>query len=162
MQLSNINLRLGGSPMHVIHKQGVTPAEILVLQRIHGNDAVVDVRPTKIDKNRRHAEEFDRLAHLYDRGAGVETPDTDQKSILKELFPGAMKKLPVSLKEIGFGHVLSPAAIAELDAKDAAIVKSSEDADLGPRTQEDIEGAADDEAEDEDDVFAAGIAVAVK
>lgn len=147
MQLANINLRLGGSPMHVVHKQGVTPAEILVLQRIHGSDAVVDVRPTKIDKNRRHAEEFDRLAALYDRGAGVDTPDTDQKSILKELFPGAMKKLPLTLKEVGFGHVMSPAAIAEMDAKDAAIKPSLEDSDLGPRTQEDIEGNVFDEAE---------------
>ena len=77
-----------------------------------------------------------------------------------------MKKLPVSLKEIGFGHVLSPAAIAELDAKDAAIAKAEDDADLGPRTKEDIEGTADDDAEAEaeaDDVFApAGTLAAAK
>lgn len=112
MQLSNITLRLGGSMLHTVPIANATPAEILVLRRIHGDDAVVDVRPTKIDKARRHEAEYERLAVKYDRAASANAPGDDHKSIMATLFPGAMKKLPVSLTEIGLGHMLSPAARA--------------------------------------------------
>ena len=110
MQLSNITLRLGGSQLHTVPKTGVTPAEILVLQRIHGNDSVVDVRPVKFDKNRSHMNEFERLANLYDGAASAAAPGDDAGSIMGTLFPGAMKKLPRTLKEIGMGGMVAPAA----------------------------------------------------
>lgn len=108
MQLSNIVLRIGGSVLHTVPKALVTPAEILVLQRIHGHDAVVDVRPVKKDKNRSHAAEFERLAQLYDGAAQASAPGDESKSILGTLFPGAMKKLPMTLKEIGMDGLVAP------------------------------------------------------
>lgn len=126
MQLCNLTLRLGGSPLHTVPKTGVTPAEILVLQHIHGSDAVIDIRPTKIDKHRRHEGEFERLAGLYDRAASASAPGDEAKGVMNTLFPGAMKKLPTTLKEIGLGHYLSPAAVEAAERADA--IQSAQDA----------------------------------
>lgn len=133
MQLSNCVLRLNGSLLHTVPKTNVTPAEILVLQKIHGSDAVVDVRPTKFDQNRGHRVEFDRLADLYDKGAGDSAiPEEESKSILNQLFPGAMKKLPTKLDEIGMGHYLSPEAQAVAALADKAVAQAPSDPELGP------------------------------
>lgn len=110
MQCANLTLRLGGSQLHTVPIVDATPAEILVLQRIHGNDAVVDVRPTKTLKSPRHAEIYETLATKYDRAASNNAPGEDSKSIMAELFPGAMKKLPTTLKEIGLVGFDRPAA----------------------------------------------------
>lgn len=115
MQLANLTLRLGGSQLHTVPKTGVTPAEILVLQAIHGADATVNIRPTKVDRARSHAAEYERLANIYDKAASSNEPGEDRKSIMATLFPGALKKLPTTLKEIGMGHVMSAASIAAAD-----------------------------------------------
>ncbi len=38
-------VRIGGSIQHEVHKSGLTKAELLVLQHIHGSDAVLDIAP---------------------------------------------------------------------------------------------------------------------
>lgn len=110
MQRANLTLRLGGSQLHTVPIVNATPAEILVLQRIHGNDAVVDVRPTEPLKAPRHAEIYEALSTKYDRAASNNAPGEDSKSIMAELFPGAMKKLPTTLKEIGLVGYERPVA----------------------------------------------------
>lgn len=146
MQLSSLNLRLGGSLLHTVHKVNVTPAEIMILQRIHGQDAVVDVRPTKVDKTIRHSAEYERLAGLYDRSASVDSPDGPTPSIMQQMFPGAIKKLPTTLKEIGLASYATAASIAAVDAATAP-VPDEPDPDLGPNVPEedadDAEPAAD-------------------
>lgn len=119
MQLCNIQLRLGGSLLHTVPKTDVTPAEILVLRALHGEDAVTSVRPTKFDKTRRHEAEFERLSTLYDRAASASAPGEEAKSVMGTLFPGAMKKLPVHLKDIGLGYLLSPSSVAAAAREDA-------------------------------------------
>lgn len=101
MQLCDVEVRLAGNMLHVVPKQGVTVAEICILREIHGADAVVNIRPTKMDK-RNHAEEFGRLQTLYG-GASLATPQEDgpRKINVAALFPGVIKKLPVSLEEAG-------------------------------------------------------------
>lgn len=143
MQLANIVLRLGGSLLHTVPIADATPAEILVLQHIHGNDAVVDVRPTRVDKGKRHEAEFDRLATKYDRAASASAPGEDAKSVLATLFPGAMKKLPTTLKEIGLGHVMSVPSISAADARAAAAAIPVPDEDIFTPAEE---AAAEDEA----------------
>lgn len=148
MQLSNLVLRLGGSLLHTVPVSDATPAEILVLQRIHGDDAVVDVRPVRMDKNRRHAQEFERLAAKYDRAASASAPGDESKSIMASLFPGAMKKLPLTLKDIGLGHYMSPASIAAAERQAASVAvdpAEGEEAVLNPPAPEDSEdGAGED------------------
>lgn len=121
MQLSNATVRIAGSVLHTVPKRDLTPAEIVVLRSIHGDDAVVNIRPTKNDRNRGHAAEFDRLAGLYDRSSSLQaTPGEEQASLLARLFPGAMKKLPTTLEEIGLGHLMAPESIAAAEREDAA------------------------------------------
>lgn len=106
MQLCNLEVRLGDSSGHTVYKTNATPAEIVVLQAIHGASAVVGIQPVKMDK-RPHIEEFERLVALYGR-----TPDglmdAGNGDLLEKLFPGAAKNLPVTLKDIGLGHLVNP------------------------------------------------------
>lgn len=118
MQICNVIVRLNGSMLHTVPKTGVTPAEILVLQRIHGNDAVVEVRPVKFEKNRSHLKEYDRLASIYDNAASASAPGEEGGSIMGLLFPGAMKKLPRTLKEIGMAGLAAPEVEAEVEVEE--------------------------------------------
>lgn len=128
MQLVNCEVRLGGSQLHTVPKANVTPAEILVLRFLHGDDAVQNIRPGKVDKTIRHETEYDRLASIYGGSQFKSEPGEESKAVMPTLFPGAMKKLPTTLQEIGLGHLLSPAAKAAAKAADAAIVPDLEDA----------------------------------
>lgn len=95
MELCNATVRLNGSVGHTVEKIGLTPPEIAVLRAIHGEDAVVNIQPTRMDK-RSHKVERDRLEKLYD------------PKLIASLFPGAMAQLPVALKDIGLGPSPTP------------------------------------------------------
>lgn len=114
MQLCECEVRLNDSAGHTSMKSNVTPAEILILRAIHGDSAVVNIRPTKMDR-RPWAQEWDRLQMLYGR-AGDGLMDSGNGRLLESLFPGAQKNLPVALKDIGMGHLMNPLrADAEAD-----------------------------------------------
>ena len=130
MQLCTIELCLGGSPINTVVKSGVTPAEILVLQYIHGSDAVRNVRPGKTDRNRRHASEYDRLAGVYDRASAFgSSPGEEGTSIMSKLFPGIVRKLPTTLKEVGLGHFEARASIEAAERAMTATPDPAEAAD---------------------------------
>jgi len=108
MQLCTLTVRLNDSAVHTVPKTDATPAEIQVLQAIHGQSAVVDIHPTKMDK-RSQSDEWERLNGLYGRPSeGLS--DAGNGDLLQKLFPGANKRLPITLKEIGLGHLLNPSA----------------------------------------------------
>lgn len=101
MQICSATIRLAGSVQNTVFRSNITPAEILILQAIHGGDAVIDILPIEKIERTQNAE-WDRLTGLYDRSGGPDTPDgKDDVSIVSRLFPGAVKRLPVSLSEIG-------------------------------------------------------------
>lgn len=106
MQLCNVEVRLGDSAGHTVRKTDVTPAEILVLRAIHGDSAVSDISPTKIAK-RQSDEEWHRLQRTYGRAPAGLT-DAGNGKLLEQLFPGAQKNLPTSLKDIGLGDLMNP------------------------------------------------------
>ena len=140
MQLCNLTLRHDGSMLNTIPITDAMPAEILILQSIHGSDAVVDIRPTRMARTRQD-EEWQRLADKYDKGSSfTAAPGEEAKSVMRSLFPGAVKKLPVSLKEIGMGHLMSPASIAAAEASAASppVVDPAEgdDVDITPDEEE--------------------------
>lgn len=107
MQLANIMVRLGGSLLNTVHVANASPAEILVLRAIHGDDAVTDVRPTKFTP-KRHDAEFERLATKYDRAASMAAPGSEKSPLLSRLFPGAIKKLPERLADVGMPDLDEP------------------------------------------------------
>ena len=106
MQICNCEVRLGDSAGHTVPKVDVTPAEILILQAIHGASAVVNIRPVKQDR-RSNNEEWDRLQGTYGRSSDG-LMDAGNGELLTKLFPGAMPKLPVTLKDIGMQHLMNP------------------------------------------------------
>jgi len=95
MQLCDATVRLGGSVGHTVEKVNLTPAEIAVLRRIHGTDAVLNIYPRRSDKRSQNGERT-RLEGLY----GAE--------IVAALFPGEMSKLPTTLKDIGLAPSPTP------------------------------------------------------
>ena len=117
MQLANVMVKLGGDNNNIVPKAGVTPAEILVLRHIHGPDCVIDIRPAGFDKKRRHEQEYERLSQRYDRAAGsfTATAGEERKSVMATLFPGALRKLPMTLAEIGEGGAPAPKRVVEPD-----------------------------------------------
>lgn len=101
MQICSATIRLAGSVQNTVFRNDITPAEILVLQAIHGGDAVIDILPIEKVERSQNAE-WDRLTSRYDRSGGPDTPDgKEDVSIVSRLFPGAVKRLPVTLSEIG-------------------------------------------------------------
>jgi hypothetical protein len=67
---------------------------------------VVNIKPVKQDRRSNH-EEWDRLTGSYGR-APDGLMDAGNGELLGKLFPGAMPKLPVTLKDIGMQHLLNP------------------------------------------------------
>lgn len=108
MRLCDLTVRLNDSTGHTVRKQDVTPAEIVVLQAIHGESAVIEIEPKK-EVNRPMSDEWDRLQSIYGRNPeGL--MDAGNGDLLEKLFPGAMssKRLPVTMKDIGLGHLTNP------------------------------------------------------
>jgi hypothetical protein len=146
-------VKLGGDNNNIVPKAGVTPAEILVLQAVHGSDCVVDVRPTGKTSRKTHQQEFERLSARYDRGAGAFVGSAGEKreTICGTLFPGAMKRLPTTLAEVGFGGDLPAAPEPVPNLPDVNVEDNETDADedtvdvtLAPEGEN---GAGDAEAE---------------
>ncbi len=90
MQLYNAMVRIGGSKLNEIPKVGLTAGEIIVLKQVHGgDDAVFDIKPTRMDR-RAHADERKRLEDRY----GAE--------VVGKIFGTAYNaKLPIKLRGLG-------------------------------------------------------------
>lgn len=88
MQVCNATVRLSGDVRFQVPKEGITPAEILVLQHVQAaEDAVSDIVVTGAVTRNMH-QEFDRLCEIYG----------DKK--VRNIFPGAHPRLPLTFDEI--------------------------------------------------------------
>ena len=85
MEICTCLVSIGGDPRHVVPKHSTTPAEIVLLQRLHGNDAVTEIAVTQKDK-RSHEDERDRLGARYGDDKIIDTFGQygDLPSTLKE------------------------------------------------------------------------------
>jgi hypothetical protein len=113
MQYANILLALGGDGGNQVPKFFVTPAEILVLQAIHGDQAVTEVDVLDISdednkltdeqretyEDRTSAQDIARLREEY-RFARVDDGNGSQLLVMNSLFPGAGAKAPESFTDI--------------------------------------------------------------
>jgi hypothetical protein len=149
MQLSNVEVRLGGNVLHTVPKMGVTPAEIVVLQHIHGEGSVVNVRPTGKTSRATHGQEFARLSALYDRRGGgfAAKPGDEPETIMGRLFPGAIKKLPETLAEIGMepgAEPPTPADEPELDETNGDELGGDDSENAGASGGDEPEGDGDE------------------
>jgi hypothetical protein len=64
MQTLNAMVALTGDRNNMVWKIGLTPAEILLLQGLHGADAIVQIEPTG-ETQREPQQEVERLKELY-------------------------------------------------------------------------------------------------
>lgn len=99
MQMVSGTIRLAGKVDHQVFRSEDAPmsvAEVAVLRHLHGNDAVVEIRPVRNDK-RSHQAERRRLEEFYGEAA------------VTTLFPGLHTKLPVSMKDIEIEEIEEPA-----------------------------------------------------
>lgn len=88
MEYANVHIRLAGSLENVVHKE-VAASEIPILRVIHGQDAVVFDRMTRVEKIDM-AEERIRLDITY-------KPD-----VVAKVYAGAASRLFETLDEVGF------------------------------------------------------------
>jgi hypothetical protein len=87
MQTAIVEILLNGNIQHTTTRR-VTPAEIVVLRHIHGDDSVV--APLEIESIKRsNTDEVNRLKSVYG------------DDVFKAVFPGAMPKVPTDLSEVG-------------------------------------------------------------
>ena len=96
MQTASILLALGGDGTMQVPKFGVTPAEVLLLRAIHGEDAVTEI-DIQEDDDRSSRDEHERLFAEYakaDPSGSVRSPQ------LAALFPGVGAKLPEKFSDI--------------------------------------------------------------
>lgn len=92
-ELANCLVALGGDQGNTVPKYRVTAAEIAVLQAIHGGEAVIEIVPLgKIPGN--HRAERQRLLDTYI------AKDSDNRSIVDRMFPGAAARVFESLREL--------------------------------------------------------------
>lgn len=64
MKLYSCKVNLAGSLLNQVHKVNVTPAEIVLLRAVHGNDAISDIKHVA-NVNRSDRAERARLAGIY-------------------------------------------------------------------------------------------------
>ena len=95
MHTATVTVRLNGDMRHTVEKHGVTPPEIAVLKAIHGEDAVVDIIATGMDK-REHLAEMERLRDVY----------KTQLGLINQMFPGIRPDLPARLDDLGVEYTM--------------------------------------------------------
>src|SRR5688572_8891081 len=64
MRQFSANVRLSGSLYNAVFKSGLTIPEIILLRKIHGDDAIADIKETE-SVRRTSTEERERLVGVY-------------------------------------------------------------------------------------------------
>lgn len=93
-EIADCWVRLGGDALNTVPKAGVTAAEIAVLQIIHGNDAVREVRPIGTLERTQRVER-ERLKSIYGNAK-----DRDGNVLVERLYPGAAARVFETLDEL--------------------------------------------------------------
>jgi hypothetical protein len=118
VEFARLKIRIGGDVQNEIVKSGLTPAEVLLLKHMHGDDAILDVafvEPEKRNMVKRTGEAD--LARLRDR---YTSPTA--KASLHALFPGLNPNVPTTFDAIG----IKPLAAAPVVHAEPGIADLSE------------------------------------
>ena len=94
MQIAHCTVKHAAKHYHAVRRINVSVPEILLLQAIHGEDAVREVAYAG-ESDRDTVEEMEHLHKMY---GGKE----EIKLLIEKLFPGARPVLPSKLSDIGF------------------------------------------------------------
>ena len=122
MQHCSCFVFLGGDQYHGVDKPDVTVAEIVLLRAIHGETAIVNIKPTFM-ANTRQSAELERLRGLYT----TSNVTKDGRPLIEDVFPGRNPRLPVNLGDIDMEYGADGVQDAQADAP-AADTAPAEDA----------------------------------
>jgi hypothetical protein len=124
MQTANVLLALGGKRGETVPKYSVTPAEIAVLQYLHGADAVYDIDIQTDTVERTNRQEIERLRQFYSRrdGENVVSP------AVNTLFPGVGASVPKTFAEMELPEELFIVTERRVTAGEVIPVKDGFDA----------------------------------
>lgn len=139
MNIFNAKVRLGGALENEVIKRGLTVPEIVILRRIHGNDALIAIEHVgycELDP----IDERERLDYIY--GNGLAHLHEDQKTSVEKLFGGDYTPLPEELrdydgpevdvhKELEEFQAPEPFASPAIDDRATAIRKKADAKKLG-------------------------------
>lgn len=133
MQHCSCMVFLSGELTSSVYKADVTVAEIAMLRAIHGEDAVVQIVPTFIDKIKA-SDELERLRLIYGPG----NVSKEGKRLIDEVYPGRAPNLPTKLADIDVDDEPAPKSeepetveLAALAAPKGAKSSKASDALLG-------------------------------
>lgn len=87
MEYANAEIRLAGSRDNTVIRE-VSASEIPLLKAIHGDDSVINIKPSRTEDINLKAER-ERLAYAYN------------KELVEKLYPGVLGKIPATLAEVG-------------------------------------------------------------
>lgn len=95
MQTCSVILALGGDITKTIQVDSVTPAEALVLMRLHGRESVTRMAGTTDEKNVSHAQVIQGLAVTYGPGA---VEDVFGKQLYNVQLPTRLADIQLSIE----------------------------------------------------------------
>lgn len=142
MRFYTCMVTLEGDVRHVVQKQGVTAAEIQVLQAIHGVASVFDITAEPVSKGRDNTPHKEIANHL-DRTYGRTRvgSDNNPRPVLTQVFPGwPNAKLPRDAKAAGIDPGMM---VDEAKAKKAASKAKAADVPEEPEEPEEPSDEAD-------------------
>lgn len=88
MQKAAAVIRVGGSLLQTVRKSGITPAELVILRKLHGQDSITQLELERTD----FTEQEDERSRLEKRYGEL---------TLQEAFPGHSKELPTLFSDVG-------------------------------------------------------------
>ena len=96
MQVFNAKVRLAGSLLNEVKRLGLTVPEIVVLRRLHGEDAVVDIQHV----GDAEVDDIDERGRLHEEYAGgLASLGEEQKTSIEKMFGGDYNPLPRKLRD---------------------------------------------------------------
>jgi hypothetical protein len=142
MFLYNAKVRLLGSLNNEVQKHDLTAAEIAVLQRIHGRDAVVDIVKVGEARKRNDRSERNRLMNIYQNGVSADGKTNLTGAAFIDSILGVGNPLPKAYVEpvVEDPAIAAPAEaieaeeIVRFDAEGNVVSDEPEDAEPIKRT----------------------------
>lgn len=145
MQLANATVALAGDTGNTVQKFEVTPAEVAVLQLIHGNDAVTEITVLEEETDRNSRAERQRLSETY----GAQEGETFRSRAVDALFPGAAARLFETFDELELDESLYARKAERAPAPKKATASKAKAAPKGKAKAAEEEPAEQDEGEDD-------------
>lgn len=96
LETASILLALGGDQGNTVPKYGVTPAELMVLRQLHGEDAITEIKVLDEVSEVTNRQEVGRLREIYARREGDNTVARE----VDMLFPGIGAHVPSKFSEL--------------------------------------------------------------